>query len=282
VICWPFDRGTPDVGMGAGAAVLAADDELHAALEEAGWAPTVQRVTAADPEAGEVTRIFDLLRQLAVDVRAARARGAFPLVLAGGCISAAATVAGAAGGDAAAGDVGTVWLDAHADLDTPDDNLSGSMDVMALSLLTGGVWGAAHATIRDTVVVAEEHVALLGVRDLAPYQRDRVQHSSAHVVGGAFDTPAADLAIRSLPPRLYLHVDLDVLDTSVGHANRHAASGGPTLDAVLAAIDSTVAAGHVLAAALTAYEPPSDRDGSILAAARTIASHIALRARDQI
>jgi arginase len=122
VICWPFDRGTPDVGMGAGAAVLAGDAELHARLEDAGWAPTVQRVLAADPDTGEVARIFDLLRQLALDVRAARARGAFPLVLAGGCISATGTVAGAAGGDGV--DVGTVWLDAHADLDTPDDNRS--------------------------------------------------------------------------------------------------------------------------------------------------------------
>jgi len=279
VICWPFDRGTPDVGMGAGAALLAADAELHARLEDAGWAPTVQRVIAADPDTGEVARIFDLLRGLATDVRAARARGAFPLVLAGGCISAAATVAGAAGGDAA--DVGAVWLDAHADLDTPDDNLSGSMDVMALSLLTGGVWGAAHATIPGAVVVGEERVALLGVRDLAPYQRDRVQRSSAHVAPAAFDAEASAWAIAHLPRRRYLHVDLDVLDTSVGHANRHAAPGGPALDAVLAAIDDTFAGGEVIAAALTAYEPPSDRDGSILAAARTIATHIGLRAREQ-
>ncbi|MCW2986516.1 MAG: hypothetical protein JWR63_4086 [Conexibacter sp.] len=266
--------------MGAGAAVLAGDAELHARLEDAGWAPTVQRVLAADPDTGEVARIFDLLRQLALDVRAARARGAFPLVLAGGCISATGTVAGAAGGDGV--DVGTVWLDAHADLDTPDDNRSGSMDVMALSLLTGGVWGAARATIPDAVTVAEEHVALLGVRDLADYQRARVERSSTHVLGGGFGADAADWAIRALPRHRYLHVDLDVLDTSVGHANRHAAPGGPDLDAVLAVIDTTFATGRVVAAALTAYEPPSDRDGAILIAARTIATHIALRARGQI
>jgi arginase len=266
--------------MGTGAAVLAADAELHARLQEAGWAPTVQRVTAADPEAGEVARVFDLLRQLAADVCAARDRRAFPLVLAGGCISAAGTVAGAAGGDGAA-DVGAVWLDAHADLDTPDDNVSGSLDVMALSLLTGGAWGAAHATIPGATAVPEEHVALLGVRDLAAYQRERVERSPARVAGGAFDAASAAAAIHGLPERRYLHVDLDVLDTSVGRANRFAASGGPDLAAVLAAIDATFSGGQVIAAALTAYEPPSDRDGSILTAARTIAGHIALRARAQ-
>jgi arginase len=129
--------------------------------------------------------------------------------------------------------------------------------------------------------VPEERVALLGVRDLAPYQRDRVERSRAHVAPGAFDASAAAWAITELPRHRYLHVDLDVLDTSVGHANRHAAPGGPALDAVLAAIDETFATGHVIAAALTAYEPPGDRDGSILAAARTIATHIARRALGQ-
>ncbi|MCW3002720.1 MAG: hypothetical protein JWQ20_2018 [Conexibacter sp.] len=263
--------------MGAGAELLATDAELHAGLAEAGWAPTVQRTFPADADSGEVARIFDLLRGLATDVRAARSRGAFPLVLAGGCISAAGTVAGAADGH----DVGAVWLDAHADLDTPQDNLSGSMDVMALSILTGTAWESARASIPELGPVPEERVVLLGVRDLAPYQRDRLKRSPARVVPGAFDAAASGWAITELPHHRYLHVDLDVLDSSVGRANRHAAPGGPTLDAVLAAIDETFATGHVIAAALTAYEPPSDRDGSILAAARTIAAHIARRALAQ-
>jgi arginase len=266
--------------MGAGAALLAADAELHALLEDVGWAPTVQRTTASDPDTGEVARIFDLLRELAAGVRAARGRGAFPLVLAGGCISAAGTVAGAMAGEGvgAGARVGAVWLDAHADLDTPEDNLSGSMDVMALSLLTGTAWRAARTTIPGAVALPEEHVALLGVRDLAPYQRARLERSALRTAPGAFDDFDALAAIDHLPARRYLHVDLDVLDTSVGAANRHAAPGGPSLDAVLAAIDATFAGGHVIAAALTAYEPPSDRPGAILAAARTIAQRIATHA----
>ena len=119
VICWPFEAGTPDLGMGAGASLLAGDRELHDVLASCGWTPTLERIAAsADPLAGEVTRIFDLLRAHALAVRAAVGRGAFPFVLSGGCISAAATVAGA-GAD------GAVWFDAHADLDTPEDNLSG-------------------------------------------------------------------------------------------------------------------------------------------------------------
>jgi arginase len=274
VIGWPFDRGLPDVGMGAGAAVLAGDPALHARLWEADWAPTVQRVPAADPAAGEIARTFELLRALASDVRAAGERGAFPLVFAGGCLSAAATVAGS-------GARGAAWLDAHADLDTPEDNLSGFLDVMALSLLTGGCWAAQRATIDGFRPLAEADVALLGVRDLAPYQAEQVARAATRTASGRYEPAAAAGAIQTLPVPLYLHVDLDVLDASVGRANHHAAPGGPSLETVLATVDAAFDHGRVAAAALTAYDPTADRDGRILEAARTIAARIAVRAREQ-
>jgi arginase len=268
LIAWPFDQGLPDAGMGAGAALLGGDRELHDALASVGWSPTLERIAAADPDAGEVTRIFDLLRAHALAVRAAVARGAFPLVLAGGCISAAATVAGAAGGARA----GAVWLDAHADLDTPEDNLSGSMDVQAVSILCGGAWQAAAATIPGFAPVAEADVAMVGVRDLADYQRARYEASAVR---------RGPEGIAALPGRVYLHVDLDVLDTSVGRANRHAAPGGLSVGDVLAVVDATFDHATVLAAALTAYEPPADRSGTIRAAALRIATRIATRALEQ-
>jgi arginase len=152
---------------------------------------------------------------------------------------------------------------------------------MALSILCGSAWAAQHATIPNAVAIDEERVALLGVRDLAPYQRDRLAASALHTAPGAFDAWSATTAITALPQRLYLHVDLDVLDTSVGRANRYASPGGPSLATVLAAIDATFDHATVSAAALTAYEPPADGDGRLLTAARTIARRIAERALAQ-
>jgi arginase len=40
-----------------------------------------------------------------------------------------------------------LWLDAHADFDTPEDNLTGFTDVMGLAILTGGCWRALRETI---------------------------------------------------------------------------------------------------------------------------------------
>jgi arginase len=266
VICWPFEAGTPDLGLGAGASLLAGDRELHDVLASCGWTPTLERVPAvADPLAGEVTRIFDLLRVQALAVRAAVARGAFPLVLSGGCISAAATVAGCRAD-------GTVWFDAHADLDTPEDNLSGSMDVQALSILTGAAWQAAARTIPGFTPLDEQDVQLVGARDLADHQRLRLDASSVRTT----------LDASALGRRTYLHIDLDVLDADlVGRANRFACADGPDLDDVLGSIDTIFDHTAVVAATLSAYEPRADRTGTIRDAAHSIAARIATRAREQ-
>ena len=91
---------------------------------------------------------------------------------------------------------------------------------MALSIVTGGAWQAAAATIPGFRAVREDAVALLYARDLATYQRDALAASDVHT------DPAA---LPLLPQDLYLHIDLDALDTSVGHANRHAVPHGPSL-----------------------------------------------------
>ena len=274
VIPWPFHGGIANVSMGLGGSALAADGDFLAGLEAAGWEPHVEPVEPVDETLSEIARIFELDRRLARSVAAARARGAFPLVLGGNCVSCLGTTAGARGG----GDLGAVWLDAHADFDTPEDNRSGFTDVMGLAILTGGCWRALRETIPGFAAVDEGHVALVGTRDLEPYQRERIARSRLLVAPGT-EPPAAVLdALRERVQRVYLHVDLDVLDTSVGRANPYAAPGGPDLDAVLAAIGATFDRFDVAAAALTAYDPRVDEDGAIAAAARAIAGRIAGRA----
>ena len=220
------------------------------------------------------------MRRLAQRVAAARERGAFPLVLGGNCVSCLGTTAGVGGGK----DLGVVWLDAHADFDTPEDNLSGFTDLMGLAILTGSCWRALRETIPGFTVVEESRVVLVGTRALEPYQRDRLAASRLQVIPGAVAADARDGALdvlRERVERVYLHVDLDVLDSSVGRANPYAAPGGPDLDAVLAAIEATFLRFEVAAAAITAYDPQVDDSSTIGAAAYTIAAHIAPHAARQ-
>jgi arginase len=189
------------------------------------------------------------------------AEGAFPLVLAGNCNSCLGTAAGL--GHTGAAPLGVVWFDAHADFDTPDRSL-GFFDGMGLAILTGNCWELLRGTIDGFAPVTERDVVLAGVRDLEEHQRAPLEASALRVVPGrAAGGPAYTAALDGLKqrvPRVYLHVDLDVLDPSEGRANRFAAEGGLTVRELERAIE-LVFERLVAAAAITAYDPALDTDG---------------------
>ena len=184
LIALPYHNGLPDVGMAAG---------VRALLTELGRPADV--VPPMDPGLPEVRRTLELDQRLAERVRAAVAAGAFPLVLAGNCNSCLGTVGGV-GADG----LGVVWFDAHADFDTPEDNVSGFFDVMALSTLTGSAWQAQRATV--TAPVDEADVVLAAVRDLEPYQRARMEGSRLRVVPGDLDAPGGGAGCPAHAARL--------------------------------------------------------------------------------
>ena len=259
LIALPYHNGLPDVGMAAG---------VRALLTELGRPADV--VPPVDPGLPEVRRTLELDQRLAERVRAAVAAGAFPLVLAGNCNSCLGTVGGV-GADG----LGVVWFDAHADFDTPEDNVSGFFDVMALSTLTGSAWQAQRATV--TAPVDEADVVLAAVRDLEPYQRARMEGSRLRVVPGDLDGLEAALdALRT--PRVYLHLDLDALDAGAARANGFAAAGGPTLVRYLEAVDAVFDRFEVAAAALTSYDPAADADGRARVAALALLERVCARA----
>ena len=249
LICAPYDDGRLDWRMGAGARAIAA---------AAGGADAIDGL---DPSRPPIGRAFDLAAALSARVRAALEAGETPIVLAGNCNSSLGTAS------ALNGRVGVVWFDAHADFDTPDDNRSGFFDVMALAILTGSGWQALAGTIPGFRPVREEDVLLAAVRDLEPYQRERLERSGITIVPGPVDRESFEAAVERLAGRVdsvYLHVDLDALDAAEGRANQYAAPGGPTAEELLDRIEAVRTRLPVRATALTAYDPGSDPDGRVL------------------
>jgi len=123
-------------------------------------------------------------------------------------------------------------------------------------------------------------VVIAAVRDLEPHQRARLDASELLVVPGDVDP---DHLARSLDElrgrvgRVYLHVDVDALDTSEGLANQYAAPGGSSLDAYRAGI-AVFARFAVAAAGITAWDPTFDVDGRVADAVRRLADDIAAHA----
>lgn len=122
------------------------------------------------------------------------------------------------------------------------------------------------------------NLILAGVRDLEPYQRQRLDHSDVCAIPSTIDEGRFEQAVRELSSRvtrIYLHVDLDALDASEGLANAYAAPGGPTLERLLDCIREASSRFTIVAAAITAYDPSIDESGRVLTAARRIATEIA-------
>jgi arginase len=81
--------------------------------------------------------------------------------------------------------------------------------------------------------------------------------------------------LRGRVDRVYLHIDLDVLDPSEGIANRYSAEGGLSAEQVLRTVAAVADRFDIVAAAITAYEPAADTDGRMAATAIRVLGAVA-------
>ncbi len=260
VIAVPFHLGVRGVGMGRGPLELVGERALMERLGSAGHATDIVEVSEP-PEGPEVGRIFAINREIAAAVSAARHAGRLPVLVAGNCNA----CLGALGGIGERR-CGIVWLDAHGDFHTPDTTESGFFDGMGLAIATGGCWRGLAGSIPGFHAVAEEDTILVGIRDTEPGERERLDRGAVTVIeGGAGPGHVATAELTSAVERMaervdeiYLHVDLDSLDPSLGRANEFAAPGGLGLDDLGAAVSIVAAAAPIGAVSFTAYNPDVD------------------------
>jgi arginase len=205
-----------------------------------------------------VAACFDLNRQLARQVRSARADGALPVVLTGNCHSQQAVVAGL-GIEAR----GLVWLDCHADFNTPETTESGYFDGYGLAMVVGDCWQTLCATVPGFAPLADDRVILAGVRDVEDGERRRLANSSVRRIDPGNIARLADELGSHAPGQISLHVDLDVLDPSCGRANAYAIGPGITADELVEAVATVTDQRELAALTLSAYDPTFDADGRV-------------------
>lgn len=243
---------------------------LVARLWDGGHDVAVDTIEVADAPPAEVRTAFDVNRLLAAAAREATNSGALPLVLAGNCNTAVGTLGGLGRSD-----VGVVWFDAHGDFNTPETTVTGFLDGMALALVTGRCWRAVAASVPGFEPVSPEHVVLVGARDFDPAERAALESTAVTLVppdvvherGTAAALEPHLAALRAGVRRLYLHLDLDVLDPREATANQFTAPDGLTITEVADALRLIARRGPIAAAALTAYDPSHDPDDRALNAA---------------
>ena len=266
----PYDSGHRGLRMGAGPDYLMEGGlpEMLRSTERASLS-FAHVLPEVDPPA-EVATAFELDRLVAEQVREAVAGGEFPLVLSGNCNTAVGTIAGLG-----ASDLGVVWFDAHADFNTPETTTTGFTDGMGLAITVGHCWKEMAGGVPGFSAVAERDVVLAGVRAIEPAEEERLAASDVSVVGAdriGLEKPGTlEVALDGLKSRVgrvYVHLDLDVLDPEkAGKANEFAPAGGLSAEDLKTALGVVRERFAVAAAGIASYDPAFDPDGRVLAVA---------------
>jgi len=220
----------------------------------------------------EVGTTLRVARLLARAVRETVNQGGFPLVLAGGCMSSIGTLAGLGA------PVGVLWLDAHGDFNTPETTVSGFFDGMALATATGRCWRSLAATIPGFEPVPESQVILLGARAFDPAERKLLARSAVTLIEtsalrrtGVRGRLEPELKrLRAVTSKIYLHIDLDVLDVAEARVNQFSCAGGLTVTELLDVVRLARAHPSLAGLAITAYDPACDEGDKALQAALAI------------
>lgn len=253
LICSPYDSGRLGERNGAGPAVLSA--RLKQRVDR------VEEIAVAGYLA-EISVAFSVARELSVRVREALAQGAFPIVLSGNCIAALGTVAGCG-----AANTDVVWFDAHGESMTPETTSSGFLDGMGISVLTGQTWQTMARSIPGFEPVPGSRIVLVGGHDR---EAAEIAFFDAHGIECAGTVQALEHS-RVLHARgndgVYLHLDLDVLDSREARANDWATADGWKIEDVIAGIRVIHARRRIKAVGVASYNPRTDSDGR---AAQTI------------
>jgi arginase len=128
-----------------------------------------------------------------------------------------------------------LWLDAHADYNTPETSPSGNMHGMGVAFLTGAPSLAPLLGDRPFTPLDPAAVHLFGVRSVDRDERKRLAEDGVGVTDmRAIDEDGIAATLRrvlaAIPPQAHLHVsfDVDVLDPTLAPGTGTAVPGGFT------------------------------------------------------
>lgn len=196
---------------------------------------SMEKLEVGDPKA----RFLDVIRPICVELadstEATMAAGEFPLVLGGDHSQAIGSIAGMARHLRKKGqDLGVLWVDAHADMNTPDTSPSGNIHGMPLAALLGYGHPELVNLVGEAPALKAEHVVIFGVRDIDRTERAMVEKAGVRAfsmseidergVSACLDE-AMEIVGRA-SGGIHLSYDLDGSDPSVAPGTGTAVPGG--------------------------------------------------------
>jgi arginase len=154
-------------------------------------------------------------------------------------------------------DFAVVWLDAHADLQAPETSPSHTLHGMPLRVLLGD--GDAEIVAAAFSRLEPRQVFLAGVRDFDPPERafvdaHRIATASVRALGSD-PTLLAREVVRAGFSRVYVHLDLDVVDPRAFASLAVPTRDGLEVEALVAIVAALHAAVDVIGFSITECSP---------------------------
>lgn len=280
----PYEVGALRMGVGRGPERLIAAG-AEEALASHGAKVTIETIELKEDRrdrsgASEVGAAFELIGLVSAGVRRAVEDGAFPVTLSGSCLASIGVVSGLDEKFP-----GVVWFDAHGDFNTPESTIDGYVDGMPLAILTGGAWRTLVSKA-EARTVPESAVVLAGAHDFDPLEQLRLDSSSVHHLPPAAIDADGTVArsVDAMDPAatgIYLHLDLDVLDSEEAPVNIYSVPGGLSAARLVSQVRSLLDTRPVRAVSLTAYDPECDPEDRVPPIALRVLEAVAERAAQQ-
>ncbi len=254
-----------------------ADGGIQGILKGLGASIRVEeaRLTAEeDKEYGGWKRLGMALGHFADIVARNEREGYFTVGLLATCPSMPGLVAGLqhSGPTTEALRIGMLWLDAHPDFNTPETTRSGSLGGMPVAVATGRALQRLRLDAKLEPPLPDRYVVMGGVRLTDPLEQQMLDESRIEqltVDDLRQATPAVfeqlDRLAR-LTDRIYVHIDMDVLDPREVMAHGNKVPNGPTSEQLAALFEKIFARYPTASAIGFATIPAKDEGGLSLAA----------------
>ena len=185
----PMDLGAGPRGVDMGPSAIRIAGVSHElrrlgfAVEDDGdiGVPAPETRDPGQPNARYLDAIYHVCNRLRLRVRRTLDDGRIPLVMGGDHSIAIGTVAGIAEHFRMQDQkVGLIWVDAHADMNTPEISPSGNIHGMPLATLLGYGSERLVELAGFSPKVEKQHVCLIGIRDIDEGEREMVKKSGIH------------------------------------------------------------------------------------------------------
>ena len=270
----PMDLGASRRGVDMGPSAMRLSslapmlERLGLVVHDTGNIAVPDRTAIGGTLAERLDAIRVVCAELAERTAQAVRSGARPLVIGGDHSLAAGSVAGTATALAERGEqVGLIWLDAHADLNTPESSLTGNVHGMPVAHLLG--MGDLRMARLSSVfpAVQAEHLVYVGLRDLDAAEQAAITSRGLHAYTmrdiderglRAVMEDAVEIATRGTGG-VHVSCDADWIDPAEAPGVGTPVRGGATLREAHLAMEIIHDSGALVAMDLVEINPMLDR-----------------------